>query len=314
LTYKKFSEQGGQRYMGYTAPTEAYTGVVVEVSIGKEGKAIKIGGENQLPLHSFDDGSSPNAPKCALEILDMEPPDWAAGLMEYCKDVAGDSVAWAKKCQELGADAVVLRLRSTDPAEKDTSPDAAAASAKAVMDAIDIPLIVCGTGDVEKDAQVLPKVAEACKGGNILMGPAQKENFEPIGNAAVANGHTVVSQTPLDINLLKELNIKLSKIIPVEKLVIDPMSSTLGYGMEYSFTIMERVKQVGVIHKDGMAMAPIIADLANETWKSKEAKESKEQGVLWECTTAMSLLLAGANLLVLRHPDSLKLMKGVVGG
>ena len=182
------------------------------------------------------------------------------------------------------------------------------------MDAIDIPLIVCGTGDTDKDAEVLPKVAEACKGGNILLGPAQKENFEQVGNAAVANGHTVIAQTPLDINLLKELNIKLSKMIPPEKIVIDPLSSTLGYGMEYSFTIMERVKQIGVIHKDAMAMMPMIADLATETWKSKEAKESKEQGVLWESVTAASLLLAGANLLVLRHPESLKLVKGVVVG
>lgn len=299
--------------MGYTTPTEAYTGVVGEVSLGKEGKAIKIGGENRLPLHSFDEGSTPNPPKFALEILDMEPPDWADGLMEYCKDVAADPVAWAKKCQELGADAIVLRLASTDPIGKNASAEEAAAKAKAVMDAIDVPLIVCGTGDDEKDAQVLPKVAEACKGGNILIGPAQKENFEAIGNAAVSSGHTVIAQTPLDINLLKELNIKLSKVIPAEKIVIDPLSSTLGYGMEYSFTIMERVKQIGVIHKDAMAMMPIVADLAGETWKCKEAKESKEQGVLWECTTATSLLLAGANLLVLRHPETLKLMKGVVG-
>jgi acetyl-CoA decarbonylase/synthase complex subunit delta len=300
--------------MGYTAPTEAYTGVVTEVSLGKEGKAIKIGGENRLPLHFFDEGSAPNAPKFALEILDMQPADWAEGLMEYCKDVAADPVAWAKKCQELGADAICLRLASTDPIGKNASADEAAAKAKAVIDAIDIPLIVCGTGDTDKDAEVLPKVAESCKGGNILLGPAQKENFEQVGNAAVANGHTVIAQTPLDINLLKELNIKLSKMIPPEKIVIDPLSSTLGYGMEYSFTIMERVKQIGVIHKDAMAMMPMIADLATETWKSKEAKESKEQGVLWESVTAASLLLAGANLLVLRHPESLKLVKGVVVG
>jgi acetyl-CoA decarbonylase/synthase complex subunit delta len=300
--------------MGYAAPTEAYTGVVSEVPLGKEGKTIKIGGENRLPLHSFDEGSTPNPPKFALEILDMEPADWPEGLMEYCKDVASDPVAWAKKCQELGADAICLRLVSTDPIGKNASADEAAAKAKAVMDAIDIPLIICGTGDEDKDTEVLPKVAEACKGGNILMGPAQKENYEAVGNAALANGHSLIAQTPLDINLLKELNIKLSKFFPVEKIVIDPCSSTLGYGMEYSFTIMERVKQIGVIHKDAMAMAPIIGDLAAETWKTKEAKETKEQGVLWECTTAMSLLLAGANLLVLRHPESLKLMKGVAGG
>ena len=299
--------------MEYKAPVEAYSGKVTEVALGKDGK-VRIGGENILPLHFFDEGATPNPPKLALEILDMEPIDWAEGLIEPFKEVASDPVKWAKKCQELGADAVLLRLASTDPVGKNASPDEAAATAKAVMDAIDIPLIVCGTGDENKDAEVLPKVAEVCKGGNILLGPVVKENYEVLGKAALDNGHSIIAQSPLDINLLKELNIKLCKFFPAERLVIDPLSSTLGYGMEYSFTIIERVKQIGVIHKDAMAMMPMIADLAAETWKTKEAKVSKDQGVLWESTTAMSLLLAGANILVLRHPESLKLVKGVVGG
>jgi len=299
--------------MEYKAPVEAYSGKVAEVALGKDGK-VRIGGENILPLHFFDEGATPNPPKLALEILDMEPIDWAEGLIEPFKEVASDPVKWAKKCQELGADAVLLRLASTDPVGKNASPDEAAATAKAVMDAIDIPLIVCGTGDENKDAEVLPKVAEVCKGGNILLGPVVKENYEVLGKAALDNGHSIIAQSPLDINLLKELNIKLCKFFPAERLVIDPLSSTLGYGMEYSFTIIERVKQIGVIHKDAMAMMPMIADLAAETWKTKEAKVSKDQGVLWESTTAMSLLLAGANILVLRHPESLKLVKGVVGG
>jgi len=300
--------------MEYKAPIEAYTGAVAEVTIGKDDKPVKIGGENILPLHFFDDGSSPNPPKIALEILDIEPTDWADGLIGEFKDVASDPVKWAQKCQELGADAIVLRLASTDTLGKNTSPEEAAATAKAVMDAISIPLIVCGTGDDVKDAEVLPKVAEACKGGNLLLGPVQKENYEVLGKAALDNGHSVIAQTPLDINLLKELNIKLCKFFPADKVVIDPLSSTLGYGLEYTFTIMERVKQIGVIHKDAMAMMPMIADLAGETWKTKETKASKEQGVLWEGTTAISLLLAGANILVLRHPESLKLVKGVVEG
>jgi len=130
-----------------------------------------------------------------------------------------------------------------------------------------------------------------------------------VGKAVLDHGHAIIAQAPLDINLLKELNIKLGKFFPPEKVVIDPMSSALGYGMEYSFTITERVKQVGVIFKDAMTQMPVIANLAGECWKTKQAKDSKEQGLLWEGVTALSLLLAGANILVVRHPETMRLIR-----
>ena len=295
--------------MDYKAPVEAYTGAVREVTIGKGDKSLKIGGENILPLHFFDQGSNPNPAKFALEVLDMEPQDWAEHLFEPFKGVTSDPVKWAKRCEELGADAVLLRLVSTDPAVKDSPADEAATLAKKVADATNIPLVVYGSGDDKKDAEVLPKVAEACDGMNLLIGPVQKENYEIVGKALLEHGHNASALSPLDINLLKELNVKLCKFFPAEKIVIDPESAALGYGMEYSFSLMERVKQIGIITKDSMTMMPIIADLGAECWKTKQAKETKEQGLLWEGMTALSLLLAGANILVLRHPETLKLIK-----
>jgi len=298
--------------MEYKPPVEAYTGAVREVTIGKGNKSLKIGGENILPLHFFDQGSNPNPAKFALEVLDMEPQDWAEHLTQPFKDVIADPVKWAKRCEELGADAVFLRLVSTDPAVKDSSADEAAALAKRVAEAINIPLIVYGSGDDKKDTEVLPKVAEACDGMNLLIGPVQKENYEVVGKALLDHGHNASALSPLDINLLKELNVKLCKFFPAEKIVIDPESAALGYGMEYSFSLMERVKQIGIITKDSMTMMPIIADLGAECWKTKQAKENKEQGLLWEGITALSLLLAGANIIVLRHPETLKLIKETI--
>jgi acetyl-CoA decarbonylase/synthase complex subunit delta len=295
--------------MDYKAPVEAYTGVVREVAIGKGNKSLKIGGESILPLHYFDEGSNPNPAKFALEILDMEPQDWPEHLLQPFKDVVSDPIKWAKRCEELGADAVFLRLVSTDPAVKDSPAEEAAALAKKVAEAIDVPLIIYGSGDDKKDAEVLPKVAEACDGMNLLIGPVQKENYEVVGKALLDHGHNASALSPLDINLLKELNVKLGKFFPAEKIVIDPESAALGYGMEYSFSLMERVKQIGIITKDNMTMMPIIADLGAECWKTKQAKETKEQGLLWEGMTALSLLLAGANILVLRHPETLKATK-----
>jgi acetyl-CoA decarbonylase/synthase complex subunit delta len=298
--------------MDYKAPVEAYTGVVREVTIGKGNKTLRIGGENILPLHFFDQGSNPNPVKFALEVLDMKPEDWPEHAVEPFRDVVSDPVGWARKCQSFGVDAVSLFLVSTDPAVKNAPADKAAALARKVAEAITVPLIVYGSGDEKKDVEVLSKVAEVCDGMNLLMGPVLKENYEAVGKAILDHGHTAIAQSPLDINLLKELNVKLSKFFPPERIVIDPLSSALGYGMEYSFSLMERVKQIGIMTKDSMTMMPIIANLGGECWKTKQAKENKVQGLLWEGMTALSLLLAGANLLVLRHPETLKLLKETI--
>ncbi|MCK5181845.1 MAG: acetyl-CoA decarbonylase/synthase complex subunit delta, partial [Dehalococcoidia bacterium] len=291
--------------MEYKAPVEAYTGVVREVTIGKGKKSLKIGGENILPLHFFDEGSNPNPVKFALEVLDMEPQDWPKHAIEPFQDVISNPVSWAKKCRDFGVDAISLLLISTDPAVKNAPADKAAALVKEVAEGIDVPLIVYGSGDEKKDAEVLPRVAEVCDGMNLLIGPVLKEDYEVVGKAILDHGHTAIAQSPLDINLLKELNVKLSKFFPPDRIVIDSLSSALGYGMEYSFSLIERVKQIGVITKDSMTMMPIIANLGGECWKTKQAKENKEQGLLWEGVTALSLLLAGANILVLRHPETL---------
>jgi len=299
--------------MEYKAPKEAYKGVVREVTIGKGDKTLKVGGENILPLHFFDEGSLPNPPKFVLEVLDMEPTDKTPHLLEPFGDVISDPIKWAKKCEALGVDAVCLALVSTDPAEKDAPAEGAAQLVKRMVGELKKPLIVYGSGDEKKDAEVLPKVAQVCAGENLLIGPVQKENFEVVGKAILDNGHVAIAQSPLDINLLKELNVKLCKFLPPEKVIIDPLSSALGYGIEYSFSLIERVKQIGVITKDSMTMMPIIANLGDECWKTKQAKENKTQGLLWEGMTALSLYLAGANILVLRHPETLKLIKETIG-
>jgi acetyl-CoA decarbonylase/synthase complex subunit delta len=299
--------------MDYKAPVETYSGRVAEVVLGKGDKALKIGGENVLPLHFFE-GQIDNRPRLALEIFDSEPKAWTEWERRPYEGVLADPVAWAKKCIELGADLICLRLVSTDPAGDNAPADKAAAVVKQVASAISTPLIVYGSGDETKDIEVLSKVAEVCDGENLLLGPLAKENYEPISKAALDHGHCVIAQTPLDINLEKELNVKLLKTFPKERIVIDPLSSPLGYGMEYSFTIMERTKHIGIMFGDNTMQMPIIADLGSEAGKTKQAKENEKQGLLWESVTALSLLLAGANILVLRQPESLKLMKEAIDG
>ncbi|MFA5400337.1 MAG: acetyl-CoA decarbonylase/synthase complex subunit delta [Dehalococcoidia bacterium] len=299
--------------MEYKAPLEKYTGRIREITIGRGGKSLKIGGSNILPLHHFE-GNAANRPAVALEVDDNGAAGWAGSAVEPFKDVVHDPVKWGSRCLKLGADLVCLHLEGTDPNGANKTAVEAAALVKLMAQELDSPLIVYGCGDDKKDVEVLTAIAEACKDENLLLGPAVKENYEAILKAVADNGHCVIAQTPIDINLEKELNVKLLKQLPPERIVIDPLSSALGYGMEYSFTIMERTRQVGVIYGDAAMQMPVIADLGRECWKTNQARSEGEQGMLWESITAMSLLLAGSDILVLRHPDNCRLLKEAIDG
>jgi len=186
--------------MDYKAPLETYTGRVKEVTLGKGAGALKIGGGNILPLHYFE-GSVVNRPLVALEVNDNGAAGWAQWVVEPYKDVVSDPVKWAQKCLGLGADLICLHLDGTDPQGANRPAAEAAALAKKVSSKVNVPLIVYGCGDDKKDVEVLTAVAVACKGENLLLGPAVKENYEALARAVAENGHCIIAQTPIDLNL-----------------------------------------------------------------------------------------------------------------
>ncbi len=298
----------------FRAPVESYKGKIVEVTIGKGDKAVKIGGENVFAFNqAFDEGSWPNPPKVAVEIWDMEPEGWVKGILDFYGDAVSDPAQWAKKVAEaLNPDLIFLYMLSTDPNEKDTPPERAVEVAKAVYEAAGLPLIVYCTGNETKDPQVLQKVAEALSGENLLLGPAIKEDYEPIAQAAKEHGHCLSSQAPIDINLQKELNVKLTRIVPAEKVVMDPLAPCVGVGFEFGFSIFERQKHAGISFGDEMMQMPLLANFSFEVWKTKEAKGNEKMGLMWEEMTAMGYLLAGANLLVVRHPEAYRRVKELI--
>lgn len=310
--------------MAFEIPKQVYSGSIKTVTIGKGDKAITLGGETSYPFYLFE-GVMPNPPRIAMEVWDIDPgEDWPEPCKEPFKDVLGDPVAWAKKCvNEYGAEAVALILVSTDPNGMDAPPEAAAATAKKVADAIDVPLIVYGTGNVEKDAEVLPAVAEACEGKAISLGPVQDKNYKKIAAAALGYNHTVIANTPIDVNLAKQLNILLGQLgVRDNQILVDPTTGGLGYGMEYTYSVMERDRMAALTQEDEKLQLPIINYVGNEVWKVKECKLTSEEapalgdqtkrGILMEAITAVSLLLAGSDLLIMRHPEAVKLVKSYI--
>ena len=286
---------------------EKYPGEIKELRLGKEGKGAVVGGQNTLPFHFFE--GRPGKLKLALEITDGELSDWTLSLREFYADVKSSPVDWARKNVEAyGAEMIFLNLNSM---EKDRPAAEIAAGVKRVAEAVDVPLAVFGLGEKEKDAAVLPVVAAACSGMNLLLGPVLKDNYQEIATAALEHGHAVIAQSPMDINLAKDLNIRLGKFFPLDRVVIDPLTCAAGYGLEYAFSTMERIRLSAVMHDDKTLQSPLLARVGKEAWKTKEAMQDTGKGILWEALTAIILLLAGADIVTLRHPDSLRRVRAL---
>lgn len=302
--------------MAFVAPKETHAGKVFQIGIGTD-KTVVFGGENVLPFHSFE-GNVPNRPLIAYEIQDMPPEDWPDSVKKIYEGVSRDPVTWAKHCQDkLNARAIALRLIGTHPDRENRSPEDAAKTVKDVLSAITVPLIILGSNHTEKDSSVLVTVAEAAKDKNCIIGKAQEANYKTIAAAAMANNHKLIAMSELDINLSKQLNILITQMgFDKERLITDPMCSALGYGLEYTYSVMERIRLAALTQNDVTMQPPMLGDVGMYVWKVKEtqAPESdlpqwgslEERGITWETVTAGALMIAGADLLIMRHPKAVE--------
>ena len=309
--------------MGFEILKESYTGDIKNISIGAGEKAVTVGGETCYPFYQFE-GDMPNKPRIAMEVWDLEPDDWPESALVHFKDVVSDPAAWAKKCvDKYGAEMIALQLKSTDPNGRNANPEEATATVKKVLEAIDVPLIVWGTANVQKDEEVFKKVAEACQDATLTIGPVEDKNHKGIGASAMGFGHTVIASSPIDVNLAKQVNILLENLgVPTDRMIIDPTTGGLGYGLEYSYSVMERIRMAALTQGDDKLQLPLINNLGNEVWKCKEAKLSvdeapalgdpEKRGILMEAIGAVSYLLAGSDILIMRHPEAIRLTKSFI--
>lgn len=303
---------------------QAYSGKIGETTLGTGGSAVKLGGEVSYPFYLFE-GEMPNPPRIAMEVWDYDPTgEWPDAAVEPFRDVISSPEAWARKCvDEYGADIIVLQLKSTDPNGMDTNADKAAETAKKVSDAVDVPIIIWGTANNQKDEEVLKKISESCEGKNFALGPVEEPNNKGIGASAMGYGHTIVSSSPIDVNLAKQLNILLGNLgVQNDRIIIDPTTGGLGYGLEYAYSVMERIRMAALTQEDDKLQMPMINHIGNEIWKCKEAAQTTEdapafgdperRGILLETVAAVCYLLAGCNVAVLRHPETVRLTRAFI--
>ena len=309
-------------------PKDTWPGAVKTVTLGATAQdggtrtsTVTVGGERTLPFLHFEQ-TPPHRPVIALEITPIRPRDWSAAVLGAWGEVVDDLGSWAGACGSAGADLVVVSLGLEDADGDPISPAFAVRSVKTVLEGTGLPLIVQGPGQAEVDNELLVAVADATKGERLVLGLCEDSNYRTIVAAAMANDHLVVGRTPMDVNLAKQLIILITDMgLPHERILMDPSTGALGYGIEYGYSVMERLR-IAALQGDVMTQLPLMVNPGYEAWKTKEAKvgqgvpdawgDWEERAVNWETVTTVALIEAGADVVVLRHPESLTRVRGAV--
>ncbi len=308
--------------MGIELIYQKWSGKINEVTIGSESKAVKIGGQNSLPF-LFKEGGLPNRPRIAFEIWDVPPQDWPDELRRPYGGVLEDVIKWAERCQEeYKAEIICVRLLGAHP-DLGNKPSAEEARlVELLLQKVAVPLIILGCGDDQKDNELMPVCCQAARGKRCLVGSAVQDNYRTLTAAVLADGHNIIAESPIDINIAKQLNILISDMgLAQDRIVINPTVGALGYGLEYAYSIMERAR-LAALSGDKMLAMPFICFVGQESWRAKEAKAletefpqwgpQRERGIIWEAATAVAFLQSGADILVMRHPESVNCVRDYI--
>ena len=306
--------------MSFVPKKQAYNSRINAVTLGTGDKAIVIGGQNVLPFYSFD-APIENAPKVGVEVSHATP-TWAnAGLAEVYAGCTTLAECAAKAATIDGVDFIALNFAAADPNGANRSTEECVADAVAVAAATDLPLVILGCKNVDKDSELLPKIAEALMGKNALFMAAKNENYKTVGaSVALASGQKVGAETADDINLAKQLNIMLKGLnVPAESIVMNIGTAAVGYGYEYVASTLDRIRLAALAQSDADLQMPIIAPVSTDTWSVKESSASEEDEPAWGCreeraigmeiSTAAANLTGGADAVIMRHPAAVATIK-----
>jgi len=300
-----------------------YSGIIRSVKMGNDGNEKLVGGSASMPFQLFE-GEHPNKPLIAMEVADVKPEEWPETLSQHFSDVYDNPVAWAEKCVKVyGAEAIAITLGSTDPNGMNRSAADAAKTAADVIAAVDVPVIVWGCGNSDKDTETLRDITSAIGDKKVCLSPLEEANYRTIGATAMAFQHPVVAASPIDVNLAKQLNILLENLgVSLDTVLMDPSVGALGYGIEYTYSVMERIRIAALTQQDEKLQIPIICNLGCEVWKAKETKlpsddmigDQETRGIMMEALTASCMLMAGGEVMIMRHPKAIALTKAMIAG
>lgn len=311
--------------MSFVPKKQMYNARINEVVLGVGEKAVTIGGQNVLAFHTFD-AEIANAPKIGVELTDagmaMCTMPGEQKFYEGCATVAD----MAKRAETMeGASFICLHLEGADPNGENKSVDECVALAKSVADATDMPLVVMGCKNIEKDTELFNKIAEALSGKNILVLSARDENYKAIGaGAGLAYGQKVGAESAVDINLAKQLNTVMTQLgVNAQSIVMNIGSAAAGYGFEYVASTLDRVKDAALSQSDAMLQMPIITPVSADTWGVKESimpeadmpewGSQEERGIEMEIVTAAAVLASGSDAVIMRHPEAIRTIAAMIG-
>jgi len=305
----------------FPVPRETYENKVWTVKLGNtkadggsRGKTYAVGGASCMPFHLWE-GEMPNRPLVAMEVFDTVSEKYPKVLRDIYGNALFNPAAMAKLCVEKhGADLISVRLDGSHPERGNKTAEQAVALVGEVLRAVDVPLIITGHNNFDKNNEIMKAVAKAFEGENLLLNWVEQDNYKVIAGAAMAYGHSLVSQSPIDVNIGKQMNILLTNMgLQAEKIIMDPMTGAVGYGVEYTYSVMERIRLTG-LGGDKLLCAPMIVSTGQECIKAKELKALEKDFPLWgdlgkraefwELATAAALLYAGADVLIMYHPEA----------
>ena len=305
---------------GFTASVNKVTLGATKDNGGTRTSTVTVGGARNVVYGGSEDEKS-EKPVIAMDVLDSKPQDWPDVLAEPYKDALDDPGSWAKKCvEEFGAELICIKFEGIHPDKQNKDADHAVKVTEEVLKAVGVPLVLWSCGNDEKDNQVMPKVSEAAKGENCLIGSVKEDNYKSLTAVALADGHNLITEAPLDINIAKQVNILASDMgFPLERIVTFQSTGALGYGIEYAYSIQER-QRLAALSGDKMMAMPAICDVGYESWRAKEAKlaeapgwgDVSNRGPMWEAATAICLLQAGVDIIRMRHPKAVATVKSFI--
>ena len=297
----------------WTNPINTVTIGATQEQGGTRTSTITVGGETTLPLLTFE-GEIPNRPAVAGIVVDVVPETWPDVLKKAIGDEINSPAEWAQKCvEDFKVDLISLELLGAYPSGANRSPAEAAETVKAVLEAVGVPLIIWGCRDEEKDNEVLPECSHAARGENCLIGPTTETNYRTLGAIGKADKHKLIGEAPVDINIAKQVNILVSDMdFPLSRIVMFQATGALGYGIEYAYSIQER-ERLAALTGDKMMAMPVICDEAKSA--DEEAPQwgpAVSRGPMWEAATAITLLQSGADIIRMRHPKAVSVVKKLV--